>query len=381
MESDVKEFIASCSTCQKTRLGQGQAAAALKSTTVQEPFQIIAVDTIGPLPEDEAGNKYIVCIIDCFSRFVEAIPCKDASAKSAAGALLQVFGRYGAPSEVRSDQGSQFAAAVTQELLEYCGTHSRFTLPYRPQANGMVERANGEVMRHLKAIMYDTKDHHRWSVYLPLAQRIVNSTVHSAIGTMPMRVMFGDAITSDRELIVRPKGAEVKTYDLYINDLQESYEAIVASSQAHQQRVVQSYLAKSPELPTTFRIGDAVLVSYPGRAPTKLHPKWRGPMTILSASGNTYTVLDVRTGKEIDFDVSRLKMFKPADDEKAIEVAAHDDFEFVVELIVNHRGDARHRRSLEFKVRWQGYEPVEDTWEPYDAVKDLAAKEHPELRL
>ena len=64
------------------------------STVRYEPFECIAVDTLGPLPIDEDGNCYLICIIDCFSRFIELVPAKDATALAVAKALLQIFGRY-----------------------------------------------------------------------------------------------------------------------------------------------------------------------------------------------------------------------------------------------------------------------------------------------
>ena len=106
MQQSVKSFITGCPICQKVRLGQGSIAAALHTTAVYEPFKVIAVDTIGPLPVDEYGNKHITCAICCFSRFVELYATPDASAKSAALSLLDLFGRYGSPEEVRSDQGT-----------------------------------------------------------------------------------------------------------------------------------------------------------------------------------------------------------------------------------------------------------------------------------
>ncbi len=63
-----------------------------------------------------------------------------------------------------------------------------------------------------------------------------------------------------------------------------------------------------------------------------------------------------------------------------------DHNEYVVEAIVNHRGNPRKRRHMEFLVRWKGYEQGDHTWESYATVKDLAALDeysaaHPELRV
>ena len=67
-------------------------------------------------------------------------------------------------------------------------------------------------------------------------------------------------------------------------------------------------------------------------------------------------------------------------------VAAVDTDEYVVEAIIDHRGNPNRRSTLEFLVRWLGYEPEEDTWLPWKNVKELAALDvyaaaHPELRL
>jgi Chromo (CHRromatin Organisation MOdifier) domain len=56
-----------------------------------------------------------------------------------------------------------------------------------------------------------------------------------------------------------------------------------------------------------------------------------------------------------------------------LKIAAADKDEFVVEAIVGHRGTLTKRSSLEFRVRWQGYDESEDTWLPLREVKDLVA--------
>jgi hypothetical protein len=55
-----------------------------------------------------------------------------------------------------------------------------------------------------------------------------------------------------------------------------------------------------------------------------------------------------------------------------IQTALTDTFdEFVVEKILDMRGNPRGpKKLLEFKVRWAGYEPQDDTWEPWEYVKN-----------
>ncbi len=191
MTQDVQDFIRSCPVCQKVRLGQGSMAAALATTTVKEPFEVVAIDTVGPLPADAYGNMFIIAVIDCFSRFIELRPAKAATALDAATVLLDVFGRYGAPRALRSDQGAQFTSSVVGNFLKLLGVDRQLTVPYRPESNGLIERANKEIGRHLRSLVMEQRVMETWSMSLPLVQRILNATPkeddwHIA-GTHPFR--------------------------------------------------------------------------------------------------------------------------------------------------------------------------------------------------
>jgi transposase InsO family protein len=390
MEADVAEYVAACPTCQKVRLGQGGAAAALSTTMVAEPFEVVAVDTVGPLPADDQGNRYVIVAVDCFSRYAELFPARTCTAEDAARALLQVFARYGAPRAVRSDQGPQFAAQVVDALLQRVGAGREFTIPYRPQANGIVERLNGEVLRHLRAVVMDRRVTSNWSEALPFVQRLVNSTPHSALGTTPSRVLFGDMLQLDRGILLpfRDQRGPVVVED-YIQRLNDVQRAVAEAGRAHQERVVDARLRKSPEAPVAFEVGDYVLASYPARAPSKLAPRWRGPLVVVEVTGaNTYVCQDLCAHKRVQLHATRLKAYDASMTEDPAAVAAADNDEWLVEAIIDHRGprNGRPKRALEFRVRWQGFGANADTWLPYaevaelEALDDYAAR-HPELRL
>jgi hypothetical protein len=399
MGSAVARFIASCPTCQKVRLGQGSVVAAIKTTAVEEPFTVVAVDVIGPLPEDSRTlSKYVLVAIDGFSRFAELFPCRDTSAAEAARALLQLFGRYGAPRALRSDQGPQFTAAVVRELLQLMGVDQQFTVAYRPQSNGIVERANGEVLRHLRAIVMDRRLADCWVDALPLVQRCINSTVHASTGVTPARMLFGDALDLNRRLLRDdPAGDEDHdegnriTHEDYVQRLNNVQRAVVHASNEHQRRVIEERLRAGPpeEAVTVYEAGELVLATHASRPPNKLAPRWRGPFAVVERVGSMYTCQDLRTLRHVRFHETRLKKYDAERTESAVAVAAVDNEEFEVEAIVAHRllpGRGPRRRRLEFRVRWRGYEPEEDTWLPWSEVKDLAALdvyalEHPELHL
>ena len=154
-------------------------------------MQRVACDATGRLPEYANGNKYLVSIIDHFSRFIEIYPffrfieiypVKDLSAKEFAKCLFQWIGRYGAPKELVSDKGTQFCNEIIDELCNVVGTTHVFTMTASKRENGIVERSIKEIRRHLRAIIFSTNLMDNWSTYLPLIQRIFNADIKEALG-------------------------------------------------------------------------------------------------------------------------------------------------------------------------------------------------------
>src|SRR5207247_7104770 len=94
---DVRKFVSSCEKCQKrariTKLDRVPIKHVEHSLT---PFDHVSIDLIGPLePKSSSGHKYIICLIDSASRWVEALPLKTLTAKEACDALLLMFTRIG----------------------------------------------------------------------------------------------------------------------------------------------------------------------------------------------------------------------------------------------------------------------------------------------
>lgn len=69
---------------------------------------------------------------------------------------------------------------------------------------GVIERANGELMRHLTILINECNIKNSWSEALPMVQRIINSTIQSSIGPAPVLLLFGDRLNLQRELVMTP---------------------------------------------------------------------------------------------------------------------------------------------------------------------------------
>ena len=112
------------------------------------PFEVLHLDHIGPLPKDAHGNEYILVIIDAFSRWVELFPTKSTTAAETASMILNHVGRFGSPEIIHTDQGPAFHNELV--LVRLSGIEQSFATAYSSEENGIVERANQDVLRHLR---------------------------------------------------------------------------------------------------------------------------------------------------------------------------------------------------------------------------------------
>ena len=105
------------------------------------------------------GNRYVLVMVDCFSRWTEACPLSDKTALSVADAFFQhIVCCFGMPMVIHSEQGREFENKVMQELCLLCGSHKTRTTPYHPESDGLVERFNRTLLMMLAMFAGENRD-------------------------------------------------------------------------------------------------------------------------------------------------------------------------------------------------------------------------------
>lgn len=182
LREDVQDYVRACPTCQKMSQVRIPIRASRYVLASLEPMVKISMDTIGPLPADARGNTYIITLIDNFSRYLELYPSQDVSAISAARALFDHACRFGYPEQLVTDSGSQYCNELFRSLAARAGIERLVSTPYSKEENGLVERANKEVNRSLRNLVFDKDIESEWSEYLPLIMRHYNTAVKKPLG-------------------------------------------------------------------------------------------------------------------------------------------------------------------------------------------------------
>jgi len=114
------EWCKSCKVCLARRGPAGKEKSSLQIYNVGAPFERVQMDILGLLPLTVSGNKYLLVVVDCFTKWIEAFPLKNIRTKTVAEIFLnQVVSRHGVPLEVHTDQGRNF----NREFFMSCHVH------------------------------------------------------------------------------------------------------------------------------------------------------------------------------------------------------------------------------------------------------------------
>jgi transposase InsO family protein len=380
MREHIRLFIKACPCCQKMSNLRIPIHTTPFTTSSYAPMMVVNIDSIGPLPKDSAGNQYVLTIIDTFTRYTELYAIKDVGAEASVQPLLDHIGRYGCPVSIQSDNGPQFVNDLIGSLLRLVGTSHALTLAYSKEENAIVERANKEALRHLRALVFETGTNTDWSIRLPLVTRIVNSTVHSAIGVSPAALLYGNAINLDRGIFLPMEAIDSseKPISEWSDKMLHMQQSLLDKAQRRQELLNAKHTLGdgNEEQPTYYPPNSLVLAMYPDgplghRPPTKLHTNLQGPFRVISNIGAKYTLYDFVTDSEIQRHIKMLQPYHATSQNPSPEsIALKDRGEFVVNSIVRHSGNPNRKSDMDFLVRWEGYTAADDQWLPWRALRN-----------
>ena len=198
MQKEVGLWAKQCIGCQSAKVQAHTKAALVDYPPPQDRFAHVNMDIVGPLPPS-SGQRYLLTMVDRFTRWPEAVPMPDATVTSCARAFLSCWvARFGVPADITTDQGPQFTARLWESFTHQLGVRLHRTTGYHPQANGLVERFH----RHLKSALMARLTGPDWIDALPIVLLGIRTAPKDDLQSSSAELVYGTTLTVPGDLAI-----------------------------------------------------------------------------------------------------------------------------------------------------------------------------------
>jgi transposase InsO family protein len=190
MYKDVRSYLKNCTRCLEHKRAISIRQPLGERPQPQRVWERVHLDLWQPGGTSERGNVYVATFIDTVSKFIVAECIPDKTAET----IVQVFTRriaclYGVPDELYSDGAAEFRSKLMAEMTRAFGVVRKITTPYRPQANGQIERVFATLSPMLAAAVH--KYPRRWDEFIPYVIFAYNTSYHRVIRDIPFYLFYG----------------------------------------------------------------------------------------------------------------------------------------------------------------------------------------------
>ena len=308
MSTEVKLYCQNCAICEINNLKYlKKPRAPLKSFPAHRINQMVSLDIVGPFTHKSQKFKYILTIMDRFSRYCAAAALRTQTSKEIARNLLSkwIF-RMGVPETMLSDQGANLSlSAIMQDLYKVLGINKVRTTAYHPACNGALERRHKDLVNVLKKLVGDSPNN--WQDHLDIALFALNSAVCASTGYSPHELVFSYQVRVPADLVFSvtttqhyKNGAHLKSENYY--KFKEIFDIVRSNIDTSMKLQKRTYDRQTNF--TKYKIGDRVLVYRPVPAQVKEWRKFKntfiGPFEIQKViSEHNYLVEHVDTKKQM----------------------------------------------------------------------------------
>ncbi|XP_071123815.1 uncharacterized protein [Mytilus edulis] len=265
-----------------------------------------------------SGNKFLLFVIDCFSKFLWIQPIVDKTHTSVLNALKTIMSGNRKPSSVRSDLGKEFKNQYVRKYLSNQGINTYYSLNDTKCA--IVERS----IRSLKSILFRYFRHNQTYKYVNVLQDMVKG-----YNARPHRTLGGFAPFE----VNKHNAGEVRL---------SAY--LARNPKRREKKVVKKTKIKSRKKSFRYKVNDFVRLTF------KRHPFFRQQLSL-------YKVVDLQ-------DEAIEGTFQDSEVQK---VRKDGETKWKIEKVIKRR---KRNGTKQVLVRWLGYPKKFDSWVPVSDIQN-----------
>jgi hypothetical protein len=384
----ISSYVKGCDVCNRTKTYPSAPAGRLIPNTIPERrWQVVTTDMIPGLPESHGFNAIWV-VVDRLSKRIHVAPTTTEVDSVGLARLFRdhVWRHHGLPDQIISDRGAQFVSSFTRELNRMLGIRTSLSTAFHPQTDGQTERVNQEIEQYLRVFVNQRQDD--WAEWLPLAEFAYNNRVHSSTRRTPFEMDNGQ---HPRMGVEPRKQTQLEAVEEFTSRIKQATEETQSALKQAADDMSRFYNAKRSDS-VKFTVGDKVWLDARNikttRPSKKLDDRWFGPFTVEQViSDNAYKLKLTPPFRKVHpvFHVSLLRRClrdeiseRPQPSHPDPEIDEEGEKVYEVESLLDSR---LHRGRLQYLVRWKGFGPEHNSWEPevnLGGAKRMITKFHKE---
>jgi hypothetical protein len=152
MRRFMKKYVSSCLECAFSKVaGEKKPGFLHPIKKIDEPFDTLHLDHVGPFLRTSKGNIYILVLIDAFTRFIYLKAVRNTKSSSSIKVIREYIGIFEVPRRIISDRGTSFTSDSFKSFMSEKGIKHVLNAVATPRANGQVERYNRIIVESLTA--------------------------------------------------------------------------------------------------------------------------------------------------------------------------------------------------------------------------------------
>lgn len=287
MTKDISQYVRTCQKCLLNKPRQATKEPMTITATPIKPFDVVIIDTIGPLQRSLSGNNYAVTIICDLTKFLIAVSVPNKEAGTVAKAIFEnLILKFGCPKNIRTDLGTEYKNSIIKELCELMQIKHDFSTAYHHETLGTVERNHRTFNEYLRAFLSDNQ----WDVLLQNFVFCYNTSPHGAFDNKftPFELVFARRCNFPYDLLTKVQ--PIYNYDNYVkvmkHTLQMAYEKARRLVERMKLNNKKFYDQKSN--PLNISVNDKVLVR---KEPYRKHEgMYAGPFTVTQVNNPNISI-------------------------------------------------------------------------------------------
>ena len=370
-------FLATCLLCHKTRAGDVQPRPFGHQLNGKTVGECIHMDFLS-MTELKGIEHGLLVLKDSLATWCWLHPCSSFCARNVEAAVLAWASIFGMPSMIVTDSGTHFKNELIKALTLRMRCMHHCTTPYAHWAHGVSERMNRTILKVYRVLLAESStDYREWVPVTPLVMSSINThtSMQRLDGLNASQVFLGRTVptplsTVAGDFLRAANIPEIPQSQAARAAYAEAAEAIQTNwlhvTNARERRAAQNRAAREKiSTPEDFKIGDYVLCRVPADVRrNKLRVKWLGPYKVVDTiNERVFVIQDICTQRRSSVHGQRLRYYADSALQLTEDLrmqAAYDDQHWVSDFIDWRISD---EDELELRIRWQGFEANEDTWE------------------